>query len=183
MSTSGRMERPSDEVDRRQLALAREEGDAYQRALDYMAEEVADNGTKKVAGDYLVGIAQERAEGMYMPNGSGKLAWHEPDEENCHIEVSVADAADHRFIPGLDIEVTLIPEDGDEVGPFAVPFLWHPGLYHYGANVKVPGDGRYTVKVAIAPAPFARHDKKNGKRFSEPVEATFSGFAIETGQE
>jgi hypothetical protein len=174
---------PSDEADRRQLEMAAAEGKAYQRALAYMANEVADNGAIKEAGDYVVGIAQERAEGMYHPEGEGRLVWHEPEGANCHLEVSVSDAADHRFIPALDIEATLRAPSGKTVGPVKVPFLWHPGLYHYGINLDVPGDGDYDITVRIAPPQFHRHDKKNGARYARTVEVTFEGFAIKTGHE
>ena len=182
-TTQARQRVPSDEADRRQLEMARQEGASYQRSLDYMVDEVAHTGARKQAGDYLVAIAQEEAEGMYRPNGDGELVWQEPDDENCHLEVSVSDAADRRFIPGLDIEATMTSEDGETVGPFSVPFLWHPGLYHYGINVKVPRDGKYGVKVRIASPQFARHDKTNGKRFAGPVEVEFSEVDVKTGQD
>ena len=176
-------ESPSDEATATQLRLAQEEGAAYQRSLDYMVNEVADTGAKTRAGDYIIGFAQERAEGMYRLEREGRLEWAEPEEENCHIEVSVSDAGDRRFIPGLDIEVTLVPASGAPVGPFKTPFLWHPGLYHYGRSVKVPGDGTYTVRIRIAPPSFMRHDKENGKRYAETVEVEFPDVAIKTGRE
>lgn len=183
MATSATPPRiPSDEATREQLRLAKAEGDAYRRSLDYMVGQVADNGASKNAGDYLVAIAQERAEGMYAL-ADGKLDWQEPGNENCHIEVSVSDAADHRFIPELDIEVVLTPASGTPVGPFKAPFLWHPGLFHYGADVTVPGDGRYDVKITIAAPTFMRHDKTNGSRYADPVSVTFTDFAIKVGQE
>ena len=174
---------PSDEADERQLKFAREEGAAYQRSLAYMIDEVANTGTKKRVGDYVVGVAQERAEGMYQLSDAGELVWSEPTEENCHIEVSVSDAADQRFIPSLEIEATLVSEGGETIGPFRVPFLWHPGLYHYGRNIKVPEDGRYTIEIAIAPAKFARHDKINGRRFGKPVNVEFPDIEIKAGRE
>lgn len=174
---------PSREADARQLKMARSEGEAYQRSLEYMVGQVADTGAKQRAGDYIVAIAQEKAEGMYRPDASGGLVWEEPSDENCHLEISVSDAADHRFIPALDIEATLVPERGEPVGPFAVPFLWHPGLYHYGANVRVPAAGKYEVRVRIAAPSFARHDRKNGKRFAGAVEARFADVEISTGSE
>lgn len=179
---AARRQVPSDEADSRQLKMAREEGAAYQRSLDYMVEEVAHTGAKKVVGDYIVGFAQERAEGMYRPNGEGKLVWCEPADENCHIEISVCDAADHRFIPLLEVNAALV-SNRQTVGPFAVPFLWHPGLYHYGANIKVPHDGKYTVLVEIAPPQFARHDKINGRRYDKPVHVEFHDIEIKTGRE
>lgn len=174
---------PSDEADKKQLEMARAEGDAYHRSLLYMANEVADTGAVQEAGDYLVGFAQERAEGMYMLGDKGELEWMEPKDENCHIEISVSDAADRRFIPALDIEAVLTAEDGERFGPFKVPFLWHPGLYHYGRNIKLPGDGRYTIRIYIAPPTFMRHDKVNGRLYAKPVEVEFKDVKLKTGRE
>ena len=94
----------------------------------------------------------------------------------------VRDGADGRFVPGLSVSATLIDADGNEVGTHEQPFLWHPWLYHYGRNWKVPGDGMYTLRVRVEPPTYARHDKKNGVRYREPVEVEFRGVKIETGQ-
>jgi hypothetical protein len=85
-----------------------------------MVDEVADTGGKQRAGDYLVGFAQERAEGMYMLKAEGQLEWAEVGDENCHLEVSVSDAADGRFIPYLTVHATLTPERGEAVGPVEI---------------------------------------------------------------
>lgn len=163
--------------------MARQEGEAYHQSLLYMAESVADVGGIQEAGDYLVAFAQERAEGMYMPRGEGELEWVEPEDENCHLEVSVSDAADQRFIPYLDVEAGLTAADGTQLGPYKLGFLWHPGLYHYGRNIKVPGDGRYDLKIKISPPGFMRHDKANGRRYASTVEVEFAGISIHTGKE
>lgn len=185
MTTSARKppEKPSDEADRHQITMAKKEGAAYHASLKYMAEEVADNGDMKHAGDYIVAYAQERAEGMYMLKAEGKLKWDAPTDENCHLEISISDAGDQRFIPYLEITATLTPEKGKAVGPFEVPFVWHPGLYHYGTNITVPGDGDYRLDLQIKPPTFMRHDKVNGKRYAKTVEVTFDKVAIKTGQE
>jgi Fe2+ transport protein len=176
-------EKPSDEADRHQIAMAKREGAAYHASLKYMAYEVADNGGQKQAGDYIVAFAQERAEGMYMLESEGALVWDEPTDQNCHLEISVSDAGDQRFIPYLHIMATLTPKTGKPVGPFEVPFVWHPGLYHYGRNVKVPGDGTYRLDLVIKPPTFMRHDKVNGVRYSKTVEVTFESIKIKTGKE
>lgn len=173
---------PSDEADARQLKMASAEGKAYAKSLGYMVKDVADNGAEKKVGDYIVAIAQERAEGMYHLMGND-LMWHEAGTSNCHLEVSVRDAADERFIPALDVTATLTPKGGEAMEPTKVPFIWHPGLYHYGVNLTLPGDGPYTVQVDIAVPTFMRHDKINGKRYAKPVTATFKKFAIKTGKE
>jgi hypothetical protein len=173
--------RQSDEADSTQLRQARAEGAAYLKAVEYMASEVADGGGTARAGDYLVGWAQERAEGMYHLM-DGKLVWMDPAEgENCHIEITVMDAADRRFIPYLDIEARLSRAGHSvRVRPH---FLWHPGLYHYGANITLPGAGTYDLEVHIAAPKFHRHDKINGKRYAEDVQVTFRGIEITTGRE
>ncbi|MBX6762242.1 MAG: iron transporter [Rubrobacteraceae bacterium] len=175
--------RPSDEATEEQLDLAREQGKALQKALEHMTREVADDGGEKRAGDYLVGYAVERAEGMYHMR-DGRLEWQNPsEEENVHVEVSVRDGSDGRFIPGLEVHATLVDAAGEEVGTHLQPFLWHPWLYHYGRNWHVPGDGEYTLRVRIEPPEFHRHDKENGMRFTETVEVDFEGVKIKTGRE
>lgn len=171
----------SDEARPEMLDMAREQGRALGRAAEFMMNEEADDGGEAHAGDFLVGYAVESAEGMYQPRG-GTLEWQEPGEENCHIEIAVRDAADGRFIPGLTVRLTVLDEQGNEIGTHAQPFLWHPWLFHYGRNWKVPGEGTYTFRVHVDPPDFARHDKKNGLRYQERVEVEFRGVKIKTGQ-
>ena len=180
--------RPSDEGDRQQLDLARKEGAAYAAELRYMVDQVADTGGEQRAGDFVIAFAQEKAEGMYHLRGPGQLEWMEPEAaQNCHLEVSVRDAADDRFVPFLTVRATLTREDGPQagahVGPVDVPFLWHPGLYHYGRDLELPGDGQYTLRVEVDAPTFARHDKVNGKRYAEAVTAEFRHVQIKTGRE
>ncbi|OHV74393.1 iron transporter [Ensifer sp. LCM 4579] len=173
---------PSEEADKTQLKLAKQEGSAYSRSVDHMAKKVADSGATQRCGDFVVGYAQEKAEGLYRLR-DGKLEWEEPSEdENCHFEVVVMDAADHRFVPCLDVSLTVIDDAGNQVGSAEMPFLWHPGLYHYGRNWALPGDGRYDLKIDIKAPGFPRHDKTNGRRYCEPVQAHFQGVAVKTGR-
>ncbi|MCV2394663.1 iron transporter [Actinotalea sp. M2MS4P-6] len=170
------------EADARQLRLARLQGDAFRAALDHMALEVADDGGHARAGDYLVAYAVEEAEGMYHLDG-GALAWHNPDGANAHLEIVVCDAADGRFVPGLDVTATLVAPDGTEHGPHAQELVWHPMLYHYARNWTLPGDGEYTVRVHIEPPTFMRHDEVNGRRYADPVDVEFTGVRIERSAE
>jgi hypothetical protein len=173
-------EHPSDEAKASHLPLAQEQGQALQRALDAM-EKMDTHGKPQQAGDYLVNYAVEKAEGLYhLVNG--QLEWQEPQENNAHLEVMVRDAGDGRFIPGLTVIATLYEADGKEIDNRQLPFLWHPWLYHYGQNFKVPGDGEYSLKVRIEVPDFPRHDKENGKRYLEPVEIEFKNVKIKTGQ-
>ena len=174
--------KPSEEADERHIQLARKAGDAYLDAADHMIEQVADAGARTEVGDYVVGFAQEKAEGMYRMDG-GELKWEKPAQgENCHLEVLVASAADGRFLPGMHVEATLENEGGETVGPTEIPLVWHPGLYHYGRNIEIPGEGTYTITVDVDPATFPRHDEKNGNRFDEPAEVRFEDVQIKTGR-
>jgi hypothetical protein len=172
--------RLSDEANEEQLRLAREQGETFGRAVRHMTQEEA-HGAEQQAGDYLVGYAVEDAEGMYHLE-HGELVWHNPQDENVHIEIVVRDAADGRFIPGLGVHVTVVDQGGHELGTHQQELLWHPWLYHYGRNWRLPGDGTYTLRVRIDPAPFMRHDKTNGRRFGKLVEVEFRDVAITTGQ-
>lgn len=169
----------SNEADPDQLDVARAEGDAYLRALEAMREE--SGAVVKHAGDFLVALVQENAEGMYEPR-DGRLVWHEaPEDANGHLEVAVADAADGRFVPGLDVSVT-VSRGGERVLDTRLPFLWHPFLHHYGTNFTMPGAGAYDVQVHIDPPTFMRHDPVNGKRYEHPVEVAFLNVEFEPGR-
>jgi hypothetical protein len=173
---------PSDEVDENQIQQSRTEGQAYFTSATYMTSTVANDGGTTEAGDYVVGYAQEEAEPMYELAGEGEFELVEPDDENCHLEVIVADRGDRRFVPYCTVSATL-ERDGEEYGPFDLPFLWHPGVYHYGSNVEVPEGGTYDLHVTVEPPEFGRHDETNGDRYGETVEVTFEGMDVEAGQD
>ncbi len=176
------MDPTSSEADAVQLDLARKQGAAYRAALDHMVENVAHDGGTQPADQYLVGYAIEEAEGMYMWE-DGELVWHDPGEENLHVEIVVCDASDGRFVPGLKVTGTLVDPDGNEVGTHVHELLWHPMLYHYGRNWKVPSDGEYRLRVDIEPPTFMRHDEINGCRWTAPVQTVFSGVRVQRGQD
>jgi hypothetical protein len=171
----------SDEADTPQLELAKQQGAAAAKAIRYMAGTVADTGGEQRAGEYVVSYALEDAEGLYWWK-DGTLEWVEPKEENLHVEIAVRDGADDRIVPGLRVFVTLLDSTGSELGTHEQLLLWHPCVYHYGRNWRIPGDGEYTLRVRILPPEFPRHDKINGRRFTEPVEVTFSGIEAKAGR-
>jgi len=101
---------------------------------------------------------------------------------NAHLEVLVMDAADHRFVPGLTVDVTVAKRNGDEVGTFRLPFLWHPTMYHYGRSIHIEEGGEYDLTVCVEAPTFGRHDKTNGRRYAEPISLTFEGIRLEPGR-
>ncbi len=171
----------TDEASKHGLKLAREAGDAYHRMVEYFIENVATAGQTQEAGDYLVGVATEEAEPLWHLLG-GKLELKEPAADlTAHLEVVVMDAADHRFVPGLHVDVS-VARNGKEMGTFRLPFLWHPTMYHYGHSIHIDEAGEYDLTVCIAAPTFGRHDKTNGKRYADPVSLTFDGIRMEPGR-
>jgi hypothetical protein len=168
---------PSEEAGRVGLALARAQGAAYGLALKHMTDLVAAYGEAKPAGDYLVGLALEKAEGLHVWT-DGALLWQEPAGENLHVEIAVRDAADGRFVPGLTVHISIADAKGGQLVACELPFLWHPTLYHYGRNVQVSAEREITILTRISPPTFARHDKVNGCRYLSPVEASFGPIGL-----
>ena len=103
------------------------------------------------------------------------------EDANARVEVAVVDRRDGRFVPGLDVEVRLSSTSREGVGRRRLPFLWHPYLYHYGANWTVPAAGDYRLDVRIAPPRFGRHDPVNGCRYAGMVEVAFERVHVDRG--
>lgn len=170
----------SNEADQEQLATARAQGDAYGQALEALDGE--SGVITKRAGQYLIGFIQEQAEGLYGLAGE-QLVWHEPPPEaNANLQIVVADSGDGRFVPGLDVSLTVLSNEGDELIRTTLPFLWHPFLHHYGINARVPGAGPYIVRVVIEPPTFMRHDPINGRRYADRVTVEFTRQQFSLGR-
>lgn len=169
----------SDETNDVQRALALAQGEALGRALTHMTAEEADAGAEQEVGDYRIGYAVERAEGLYEFDGT-RAVWREPEAENAHIEVSVRSAADGRFLPGCRVYATIEGEGFRET--HEQQMLWHPWLYHYGRNWVIPREGDYTLSIRVEPPLLMRHDKKNGNRYIEPAEVAFQGIRLPLGK-
>lgn len=167
--------RPSEAGDARGLELGREQGEAFGRALRHIENE-ADTGQEIEGRDYLIGLAAEKAESMCVPDNGG-LQWQEPQDENVHIEISVRDRADGRLI-----RISILQEDGTEIGTHPHPFLWHPYLYHYGRNWRIPHAGRYQLRLHFEAPDFARRDRANGSRIAQGVDVSFHDVILQTGK-
>jgi hypothetical protein len=59
--------------------LARAQGEACVRALEYMVRSVADTGGSTESGDYRAGYAVDKGEGMYEWS-DGELGWQAPGD-------------------------------------------------------------------------------------------------------
>jgi uncharacterized protein involved in high-affinity Fe2+ transport len=170
----------SEETSATEIPISKAEGAAYGAALMYLSTAEGSNAGRQEIDDYEVAYCIEEAEGLYFWQNGG-LVWHEPEKENVHLEVAVRNRADGRFLPGLNVTVTLADSDGKEIGTHPMPFLWHPWIYHYGRSWVVPHDGDYEMRIHIDAPTFPRHDKVNGNCFTRPVDVKFK-VKIKTGR-
>src|SRR5258708_38407580 len=122
---------------KKQLAL--NQGLAFSQALEEMRQETV-NATTEV-DDYIITIAFENAEGMYMLHNND-LTWEIPaPEENLNVEVVVQDKQDQRFIPDLEIYCQLIDANGKAFGENRQPFIWRTFLWSNWINWTIPING------------------------------------------
>ena len=166
---------------REELRLALDQGEAYQHALESMIVKVADDSQEQRVQDYIVAYAIEQADAV-CELVDDEWHWREPQDENIYLHISVRDASDQRFLPGLTVYATFSDSAGNIVGIHRQPFIWHPWLYHYGGNWQLPNDGLYTLKVRIEAPTFHRRDMSCGQRYLEPVEVEFRHVKIDTGR-
>jgi hypothetical protein len=119
--------------------------DPYGRTLLALAETGMVNGR---AGDYLIGVLHDRPTGRYEAGG-GSLTWREPaPDATVRLDMAVADTADGRFVPGLTVYVAA-ERNGRTYAAQQCPFRWHPTLYRYTTDLRLPA-GAYDLTVRIA---------------------------------
>lgn len=148
-------------------SVALVQGEAFKKAAEMMSK-IADQFAQTPVGDYVVTLAVEKAEGMYTPQPAGDLQWQIPSaDQNLHLEVAVQDKEDLRFLPELKVHAKIVGTNGNVLGEKIQPFLWHPFLYHYGANWHIPAEDDYIVEIKIEEPSFDRHDQNKGKRYQE----------------
>ncbi len=168
-----------------QNSLSSSAGAGYSNTLKIMYKQ-ANEGKDTVQGDYFIAFADEYSEGWwhYM---NGKLMYMTQNDEggktNAHIEIAVADKTTHRFLPDLNITVTLYDKNKKSLGTKPIPFMWHPWLYHYGENWRIPVSGKqYSVHVHVDAPTYRRYGKQEGNRFATPVDIDFDNLTIKGGQ-
>ena len=176
--------KPLSELMEAEQGLAKLPGDAYTHTLKDMYKQATD-GKDQVVGDYFVACAIEYAEGWWLYKGDQFRYASENDmsgKTNGHLEVAVCDAKTIRFLPDLDVTATVLDDRGNKVGTMNEPFMWHPWLYHYGENWRVPKTGHYKVHVHFEPPSYRRYGKTYGKQFTKPEDLDFDDMVIKTGQ-
>lgn len=160
--------------------MARAQGEAYARALRVATQRFGAH--TREGGNYLVVLFMEPAQGVYRPANGAGLEWWAQADANAHLGVAVVDRVDGRFVPGLMVRATIWAADGSLAGDHWLSFAWHPFLYHYGANIRLPGQGDYRVRVRADPARFLRHDPVAGRRYAAAVEVNIAAVHVNPDQ-
>jgi hypothetical protein len=166
------------------LRLARAEGEALGRSMYEMIGSEAVNGQVLRYGDYLVIAGVEFSEGYWTMRGSSlhfDVSYEQSAARNAHVEVAALDAMTGRFLPDLNVRATLLL-NGREIGTMAQPFMWHPWLYHYGENWRVPHSGHYDIRVHLDAPPYRRYGPIATGLMAQPIDTVFRGVKIVTGE-
>lgn len=177
------VEKLSDRMEEAQN-LSKATGNAYLNTLQEMYKQATD-GKDTIAGDYFIAIADEYSEGYWLYDN--KFRYKAENEQsavtNAHIEVAVLDANTKRFIHSLHVVASIYDTKGKKINSMMEHFMWHPWLYHYGDNWRVPSSGKnYHIHVHIEPPAYRRYGKLYGKQFTQPADADFYNIEIKTGQ-
>lgn len=167
-------QKPLSEIMETATSVAPAPGRAYSQTLKAMYKQ-ANDGHDTIIGDYHIAFAVEYAEG-YWDYEHGHFRYKVENDlsgaTNAHVEVAVLDARCGRFLHDCMVTATLT-KDRTMLGTKMEHFMWHPWLYHYGDNWRVPGKGTYTLKVHVAPPEYRQYGKATGPRFTSPVDVTF----------
>lgn len=176
--------KPLSELMEQHQNIARLPGKAFKHTLKDMYKQ-ANDGKDTVTGDYFVAVAVEYAEGWWHYAGDKfryKVENEESGKTNAHVEVAICDAKTTRFMHDMNIQATLY-ENSKLIGTKHEPFMWHPWLYHYGENWRVPmASKHYRIHVHFDPPPYKRYGRLYGKQFTKPVDIDFDDIHIKTGQ-
>lgn len=161
--------------------LAGDQGRAYDAALKTLLAE--DPHMQSRTDDFIITASFEPAEGLYTLRTDGTLAWEEPPPgANQHLEVVAQDRQDKRFVPGLDVSMKIFDVSHRFVGEKKLVYLWHPFVYHYGADATIPDEGDYNIEVAVAKARFPRHDELRGKRYQQNLTISMGRIHLTPGR-
>ena len=175
---------PLSELMEAHQTLAKNAGKAFHNTLQEMYKQ-ANDGRDTTIGDYTIAFAVEYAEG-YWNYENGKFRYMQENDlsgkTNAHVEVAALDAKSGRFLDNLDVKATLKTEDGKTVGTRNEMFMWHPWLYHYGENWRIPKGGSYTIIANIKPPAYRHYGKTLGNQLNKQISVAFDNVQIKSGQ-
>jgi hypothetical protein len=154
----------SNESNKRQLALAKAEGDSVSNCLKWLVSKTPEGSGQFDAGEYKITYVISKPEGWYELSNNN-LNWSNPlPTSNAHFWLFVQEAADGRVVPPLDIKYKIINDKGNTTDENNLAYCWVPLVNGYGDNVKLSGTGNYKIEIEIAPPVYKTHVSYNGDR-------------------
>ena len=169
----------------RVINLARREGEVVDRPLSDMLHSTGVSGSEVSSGGYKVAVVIQRSRG-YWEARDRRLGYVDLDRSlgpSVHIDVSIRDVTTGRFVPGLRVRASILNSRKKEIDTYAMPFMWHPWMNHYGLNVPEPGPGRYTIRVRADGPAFRRYGSTALKKFNRPIDVEVRDVRfVTTGQ-
>lgn len=172
---SGRQaDRGSSEGAQLEWHLAREQGDAYGDALQHATRLAAGDSGECRTGDYWITYLVDAPRRIYTW-ADGRPLWHEPEGADLYVGIAVRDATDGRFVPAMNVGVTLIDGAGRVVGAGEHSLLWDPLAHQYGRNWHVEGEGPHSMRVRVEPPTSAQAGADEAMR---PIEVQFSDLNL-----
>lgn len=158
------------------MSLSRLQGDAYSRALEAVAD---GQRTATTVGGGLLVTAILGPPGELRAVTSEATVVHPPRARaDVHLGLAVQDTIDGRFVPGLDVVVTL-ERVGAEVLTTQAPLLWHPALHHYGADLALGETAHYDVRLRILGPAWSRLPAGHEPRFPGRADLLMTGLLID----
>ena len=158
------------------MHLARLQGDAYAQAAAYLLSEASAIGAEGRVGGYWISYVAGVETGTDPPNGTRDQG--DIDAGMVLLGVIVRDAADGRFVPGLQVVVTVVEPGGSEIGCHEHPLLWHPLVHQYALAWALPRAVPLRLRVSIAWTPVVQKSRSYCNRLATSVEIEFSDVII-----
>lgn len=158
------------------MSLSRLQGDAYTRTLGALS---AGQRTVTTVGGGLLVTALLGPPGELRAVTRDATVVRAPSPgADVHLGLAVQDTIDGRFVPGLDVVVTL-ERVGAEVLTTQAPLLWHPALHHYGADVALGETAHYDVRLRILGPTWSRLPAGHEPRFPGRADLLLTGLLID----
>ena len=158
--------------------LSRQEGTAVASSFLTALRGDPANGSQRRSGGYTVTVLLRRAQGVWISRDD-KLVYKPPNSSVGpvnHMEISIRDVTTGRLVPDLNVRATILESRRKEIDTYAVPFMWHPWMNHYGLNVAVPGKGSYIIRVRADAPSFRRYGSSALTKFNRPVDVELRGL-------
>ncbi|TYL37556.1 hypothetical protein CV102_16450 [Natronococcus pandeyae] len=126
------------------------------------AEEMGVYGTAS-EGDYALELSYTFPHRFWIPGQGGSRVEVDADD-SVHLMLTVWDTETETILPvDMTLEIRRDGERIDGVGSSPWPMLSQRMGFHYGDNVRLPGEGEYTLRARVGPVDAVRTGDFEGR--------------------